>query len=861
MEEQIHIQERGKRGWTFYVIYSFILSGLLLLIFGGLLFFYHSHRLPDFSPLKGGNLNAYSIIYSEEDEVIGKFLMDNRIPISYEQIPKPLVNAFIAAEDADFFKHKGVDYKGILRAMFKNFLAGRIVQGGSTITQQVTKTFFLTPKRSLARKLKEVAYAFGLEQNLSKEEILTLYLNNIYLGNGAYGVEAAADSYFNKRVEQLNLAEVAMMAGLVKAPSRYSPVNNLKRAKDRQAYVLTRMTELGFVSQEQKEKALQIPLKIQSRESAYFSKAPYFTEFIRHQVERKYGKEKLYQEGLRIYTTLNLSFQKTAQKSVEAGLRELDKREGFRGPSQTLSPHEVKELPNKRKGTVPPLPQKEIFEGVILSKEDSKKSYTVWVEDRKGILPYSEMSWALNIKPTATYKPQKVKTPGDLLNPGDVVYVRVKESSKKEQALRLSLEQEPIVQGALLCLDPRTGFVRAMVGGRDFGESQFNRAISARRQPGSAFKPLIYAAALEKGYTPSTIIMDSPVEYSDPDGGTYWAPKNYDEDFMGPITFRNALAHSRNVVTVKILEDIGVGYALPFIKKLGIESSIKRDLSIALGTSGVSMMELTSAFAVFANGGERIKPIFIKKIVTMKGEVLEENTPYIEMEEKEEEEETAKTPPPASKEQAISPQNAFIMTHLLQGVVQHGTGQRAKVLGRPVAGKTGTSSDYSDAWFIGYTPSLLTGVWVGFDDKTSLGKKETGARAALPIWINFMDQALRNTPLDTPKPPQGITFIKVNIETGLPTNTDSPETITEAFIDSSIPRENEAGVTEGSSSGTPLPDRSPGETVQELPRWKDCPGRKHHHPAGDQDLLPHAKEKFSPKAEGGRLRLWLGTEF
>jgi penicillin-binding protein 1A len=777
-----------------------------------LLFFYYSHHLPDFSSLKAGNLNAYSIIYSEEDEVIGKFLMDNRIPISYGEIPKLLVNAFVAAEDADFFQHKGVDYKGILRAMFKNLLAGRIVQGGSTITQQVTKTFFLTPKRSLTRKLKEVAYAFGLEQSLTKEEILALYLNNIYLGNGAYGVEAAADSYFNKRVEQLNLAEMAMMAGLVKAPSRYSPVNNLKRAKDRQAYVLTRMAELGFVSQEQKEKALQIPLKIQSKESAYFSKAPYFTEFIRHQVERKYGKGKLYQEGLRIYTTLDLSLQKAAQRSVEAGLRELDKREGFRGPSQTLPPNEVKELPNKRKGSPPPLSQKEIFEGVILSKDDSKKSYTVWVEDRKGTLPYSEMSWALTMKPTATYRPQQVKTPGDLLNPGDVVYVRVKESSKKEQPLRLSLEQEPIVQGALLCLDPRTGYVRAMVGGRDFGESQFNRAISARRQPGSAFKPLIYAAALEKGYTPSTIIMDSPVEYSDPDGGTYWAPKNYDEDFMGPITFRNALAHSRNVVTVKILEDIGVGHALPFIKKLGIESSIKRDLSIALGTSGVSMMELASAFAVFANGGERVKPIFIKKIVTMNGEVLEENTPYIEMEERDEEEDVPKTPPPTSKERVISPQNAFIMTHLLQGVVQHGTGQRAKVLGRPVAGKTGTSSDYSDAWFIGYTPSLLTGVWVGFDDKTSLGKKETGARAALPIWVSFMDQALRNTPVDTLKPPPGITFIKVNIETGLPTNTDSPETITEAFIDDSVPRENETGVREGSSSETPVPERSPGGT-------------------------------------------------
>ncbi len=795
------------------MIYAFILSTLLFLISGALLFFYYSHRLPDFTPLKQRNLNAYSIVYSEEDEVVGKFLMDNRIPISYDRIPKQLVNAFIAAEDAEFFQHKGIDYKGILRAMFKNLLAGRIVQGGSTITQQVTKTFFLTPKRSLARKLKEVAYAFALERDLTKEEILTLYLNNIYLGNGAYGVEAAAESYFNKRVEQLNLAEMSMMAGLVKAPSRYSPVNNIKKAKDRQAYVLVRMTDLGIITQGQKEKALRTSLKIQPRESAYFSKAPYFTEFIRHQVERKYGKEKLYQEGLRIYTTLDLSFQRTAQKSVETGLRELDKREGFRGPLRTLSQKEMKELLNKKRGTLAPLPQNEIFEGVVLSKDDSKKFYTIWVEDRKGILPFSEMVWALHIKPTPSYRPQKVKTSGDLLNTGDVIHVRVKESPKKEQTPALTLEQEPLVQGALLCLDPKTGYVRAMVGGRDFSESQFNRAISSRRQPGSAFKPVIYAAALEKGYTPSTILMDSPVEYSDPDGGTYWAPKNYDKGFMGPITFRNALAHSRNVVTVKILEDIGVGYALKFIKRLGIESPIKRDLSIALGTSGVSMLELTSAFAVFANGGERIKPIFIKKIVTMKGEVLEENTPYIEMEEKEEEEETPQTPSPVLKEQAISAQNAFIMTHLLQGVVQHGTGQRAKILGRPIAGKTGTSSDYSDAWFIGYTPSLLAGVWVGFDDKTSLGKNETGARAALPIWISFMGQALRNTPIETLKPPKGITLIKVNIQTGLPSDGDSPETIMEAFSENSLPREKEGPEKEGPSPrpGTPIRGRSFGE--------------------------------------------------
>src|SRR4030043_537495 len=583
-----------------------------------------------------------------------------------------------------------------------------------------------------------------------------------------------------------------MMAGLVKAPSRYSPVNNFNRAKDRQAYVLTRMTELGFVSQEQREKALRAPLRIQSRESAYFSKAPYFTEFIRHQVERKYGKEKVYQEGLRIYTTLDLSFQRVAQKSVEMGLRKLDKRRGFRGPLHILSEKEVKELLKKKKGALNPLSRNEIFEGVILSKDDSKKFYTVWVADRKGMLPFSEMSWALTIKPTPNYRPQKVKTPGDLLQPGDVVQVRVKETFKKDQAPVLTLEQEPLVQGALLCLDPKTGYVKAMVGGRDFSESQFNRAIHSRRQPGSAFKPFIYAAALERGYTPSTLLVDSPVEYSDHDGGTYWAPKNYDKTFQGPITFRNALAHSRNVVTVKILEDIGVGYALPFIKKLGIESSIKRDLSIALGTSGVSMMELTSAFAVFANGGERIKPIFIKKIVTMKGEVLEENTPYIEMEEKEEEDEISETPSPVLRERVISAQDAFLMTHLLQGVVQHGTGQRAKVLGRPIAGKTGTSSDYGDAWFIGYTPSLLASVWVGFDDKASLGKDETGARAALPIWLYFMTEALKDLPIEQFTVPEGIILKRVSLETGLPVLDRDQETIIEAFLDGTVPGELES---------------------------------------------------------------------
>jgi penicillin-binding protein 1A len=800
---------RRRKGWTPYVVYVFIFFLLIPLLSGGLLFLYYSNHLPDFKPLKERNLNTYSIVYSEEDEVIGKFLMDNRIPIPYGQFPKHLVQAFVAAEDADFFQHRGIDYKGIARAMLKNLMAGRIVQGGSTITQQVTKSFFLTPKKSLLRKLKEVAYAFGLERNLAKEEILDLYLNNIYLGNGAYGVEAASESYFNKRAEQLNLAEMAMMAGLVKAPSRYSPVNNLQKAKDRQVYVLNRMLELRYITQEQKASALRTPLKIQSRESAYFSKAPYFTEFIRQQVERKYGKEKLYQEGLRIYTTLDLSLQRIAQKSLEAGLMELDKRQGFRGPIQNLSQKEMKDLLKKRRGSLSPLPPNEIFEGVILSKDESKKVYTVWVEDRKGVLPFSEMTWALHLKPSPQFPLEKVKSPSDLLKAGDVVHVRGIGPQKKDQPLLLTLEQEPLVQGALICIDPQTGYVKALIGGRDFSESQFNRAVSSRRQPGSAFKPLIYAAALEKGYTPSTILLDSPVEYSDHDGGTYWAPKNYDKNFMGPITFRNALAHSRNVVTVKILEDTGVGDALKFIKKMGIESPIKRDLSIALGTSGVSMLELTGAFNVFANGGERVNPVFIKKIVTMKDEVLEENYPYVEWEEKEEEEEIREFPSPVGKERVISPQNAFIMTHLLQGVVQHGTGQRAKVLGRPVAGKTGTSSDYADAWFIGYTPSLLATVWVGFDDKTSLGNNETGARAALPIWISFMASALRNTPIEEFKVPSGITMTKVNIETGLPSDGSPQETILEAFVEGTVPADKGDQTKEEPSSGIPVTGKHP----------------------------------------------------
>ncbi len=770
------LRKRARKGIAFCCLSFCILPLLFLLFAGALVFLNYSRSLPDFSTLKARHLNACSMVYSDEDEVVAKFLMDNRIPIPYERIPKPLIQAFVAAEDAEFFKHGGVSSKSIVRAMFKNLLAGRIVQGGSTITQQVIKTFFLTPQRSLFRKLKEAAYAFGLERNLTKQQILFLYLNNIYLGNGAYGIEAASESYFNKRVGQLNLAETAMLAGLVKAPSRYCPLNNFEKAKGRQAYVLDRMLHLGFISRSDRDEALLQPLQIQSKENACFSKAPYFSELIRQQVERKYGKERLYQEGLRIYTTLNLSFQKAAQRSLDAGLRELDKRQGFRGPLRSLTPKELNNLLNRKRGALLPFSADRDHESVILSRDDPKGLYWIWAGGRIGCLPYSEAAWAFPIKEASSPHSKKARDPS-MLKPGDVVHVRAKDPSAKAPLPVFTLDQEPIVQGALLCIDPHTGYVKAMVGGRDFEKSQFNRAVHSRRQPGSAFKPLIYAAAFEKGYTPFTVLMDSPVAYANHGDDTYWAPENYDKKFRGAVSLRDALAYSRNVVTVKLLEDIGIGHTLRFIKRSGIESPIKRNLSIALGTSEVSMLELTSAFGVFANGGERVKPIFIRKIVTLNGEVLEEDSPHIELEEEDAGKEGPESRAPVKKEWVLPSRNAFLMTRLLQGVVEYGTGQKAKALGRPVAGKTGTSSGFADAWFIGYTPSLLTSVWVGFDDKASLGENETGARAALPIWVSFMRQALRNKPVEDFKVPDEIALVRASIESG---QTASDEVFAEA---------------------------------------------------------------------------------
>ncbi len=781
--------------------FSFIFFSLIIMATVGSLglFLYFSHNLPDIDSLKYYRPNLITKIFSIDEELIEEFYTERRLIIPFEEIPEILIKAFVAAEDARFYEHKGIDYRSILRALFRNIEAREIIQGGSTITQQVTKSLLLSPEKKLSRKIREAILAYRIEKNLSKEEILKLYLNQIYLGYGSYGVEAASKNYFGKPVSDVNLPEAALLAGLPRAPNRYSPLNHPRRAKQRQQYVLERMVKDGYLSKEEARRVFNTPLIIRKlRERGLPKKAPYFVEHIRRYLEDKYGADRLYNDGLFVYTTVDLRIQSAAKRALRRGLLELDKRQGYRGPLDRLDPDEVESFLDKvqkeeiGRSTVPEefilypegivqvvtqeslSPEKEVPEvgkvyPAVVVKIASKK-VEVRIGRSSGVLPLEEISWALPPHLKSGYH-LKVSDPTMVLSVGDVILVKVKES-EKDGTLLVSLEQEPLVQGALLALDPNTGLVKAMVGGYDFEKSQFNRAFQSRRQPGSAFKAIIYCAALDKGYTPVTTIIDSPLIYDDKEKDVTWKPKNYEERFYGPVTFRGALAHSRNVVTVKILEDIGIRYLIDYAGAIGISSSLTEDLSLALGSSGVSLLELTRAYGVFAAGGYYYPSLFVKRIVDRDGNILEENYPHLE-----------------EPERVISEQTSFVMTNLLKNVVEHGTGWRIKALGRPVAGKTGTSDDLHDAWFVGYTADLVAGVWVGFDHEASLGRFETGSRAASPIWLEFMKEVLAGSPIKDFSVPDGIVFAKIDAETGLLATPESENFVFEAFKEGTAPTE------------------------------------------------------------------------
>jgi penicillin-binding protein 1A len=678
-------------------------------------------RVVDYSP------PVTTQVFAANGTLIAEFYSEKRYLMPIDRIPRVVRDAFIAAEDDGFYQHRGIEPVSITRALINNLVAGGKVQGGSTITQQVVKQLALTPEKSYERKLKEMILALRLEEYLPKDEILELYLNHIYLGSGAYGVAAAAHEYFNKEIEDLGLAEAALLAGLPQAPTRYSPFRNWPEAKARQRYVLTRMANAGFITGDQRDEALNQPLALATRKGSFLA-APYFVEHVRRVLEERFGPKALYEMGLRVHTTLDLDLQNAADTAVRNGVDTLSARHGgYRGIFREMDPADREAYVAEREAffKANPVEMSKTYDGLVTSLGQGVAR--VQIGSVVGKLPLDGSDGKGRVPPQIN----------------DMIRVKVVDIADDDY--RFEFDPSTSLEGALVAIVPATGEVKALVGGYDFDRSQFNRITQARRQPGSAFKPLVYAAALDRNFTPASVIIDEPVCYND--NGRRWCPQNYSEDFKGPTTLRTALMQSRNVVTVKLVHSIGVRYAVGYLRHFGLKGTLPVNLSLALGTAELTPLELARAYCTFANQGMLPNPTFITKITDAQGNVLERTEPELE--------------------QAIPPETAFQITSMLQDVVRRGTGRKADGLGRPTAGKTGTTNHFHDNWFIGYTPGLLTAVWVGFDDKRSLGSKETGGRNAAPIWKAFMDVAVQGLPTDDFPIPNGLKCVNVDPDTGL----------------------------------------------------------------------------------------------
>ncbi len=628
-----------------FFLYTIAVALLIGAIAVGGILYYFGHDLPDRLDLASTYEPAVvSTVYDAQEKPIGEFYLQRRIVVPLERIPQHVVKALLAAEDSRFYAHRGIDIYAIVRASFANLKRRGVHEGASTLTQQLVRGFFLTPERTFSRKIREAILAYRVEKNHTKDEILYLYLNQVYFGHGNYGIEAASRDYFGKSVSDINIAEAALLAGLPRSPSRNSPYRDFFAARDRQRYVLGRMLAEGYITRAVYEEALQTPIHLSPAPALNSQIAPHFVEHVRRVLGDTYGFRPLLQGGLRIYTTLDSDLQEAAQKAVRQGL--------------------------------------------------------------------------------------------------DEVRLRVKKKAGVKAPAR-----EGEVEGALLAIEPQTGMVRALVGGYDFGQSQYNRALQAKRQPGSSFKPIIYSAALESGLSELSVVQDGPLSFRLA-GGKIWAPQNYDNKFHGPVTLRTALAHSLNSVSVRLVQRVGVERTIQQARKLGIESPIEKNLSLALGSPSVTLLEMVRAFGVFAGGGKLAEPLFILKVTDRDGSVLEEREPSVKP--------------------VLSPEIAYVMTDMLKNVVQSGTARAAAKLGKNIAGKTGTTSDYRDNWFIGYNPSLVAGVWVGYDDHRSIGDRETGASTALPIWLAFMKQANEGKEEEEFPVPEGINWMDVNLRERYP---------------------------------------------------------------------------------------------
>lgn len=797
-------------GRLFKIVFGLLTVLILAVVLvSGVLYYHFSKDLPKITRISEYNPPLVSEVFADDGTKIGEFWQECRFLIPYEKIPKILIHAFIASEDERFWEHKGVDFQSILRAFVKNLRAGHVVEGGSTITQQVARSLVLTRTKSLDRKVKEAILATEIEQKLSKEQILHLYLNQIYLGNRAYGVQAASRNYFHKNLNELGLAEIAMIAGLPSAPTNYSPLNNPEMARQRQLRVLERMLLNGYINKKQYDEAMTTTLKIYrwgTDKDFNYKHAPYFVEHIRRHIQENYGEDALYYGGLKIQTTASLLANQAADHAVKRGLMEVERRKGFRGGIATLHADKIKpyaeaihrELVELEEPVVIPIPvggnpsiptpihDNQLYKGVVI-EVDTQGTAKILIGHATGIISPTNRAWI-----------------GHSPKVGEIYWVKKKDNDN------FTIDQEPKLESALFSYEPLTGEVKAMVGGFSFRRSEFNRATQALRQPGSSFKPVIYSAALDKGYTPKTVVVDSPVSYQ-VGRNELWTPKNYGNKYNGPMPLRSALANSVNIIAVKMFHNIGIDYVVAYARKLGFSTPINKYLSSALGASDVTLMELARAYGTFPTGGIRPELIFIRKITDKTGKVLEENHPTaIDPEHVfdgvgEELAEDLKTGLNSDlmmagdkiikdeklkltkdelqilygksipKGHVISPQTAFLMVDMMKGVVDHGTGFKAKELKRPAAGKTGTTNDESDAWFIGYLPDLVAGVWMGYDNRKSIGPKMTGGVISAPIWLYYMEDYLKGKPVkDFAKPNMKISEID-SLRGGSAISTSKPE--------------------------------------------------------------------------------------
>ncbi|KTD07154.1 penicillin-binding protein 1A [Legionella jamestowniensis] len=745
----------------------------LLIVCASFLYLYLESQLPNVDSLKTVKLQVPLRIYTQDGLLIQEYGEKRRIPLSYEEIPPTLVHAILATEDQRFFEHPGVDIFGLGRATVRMIQTGTKSQGGSTITMQVARNFFLSRKKTFLRKFNEILLAIKIDRELSKEKILELYLNKIYLGNRAYGVGAAAEVYYGKPLNELDLAELAMIAGLPQAPSTQNPIANPLAAKKRRDHVLERLLEEKYITEKQYQEAINQPITAKYHGTNIEVSAPYVAEMIRQSLYDHFGP-KAYTKGYKVYTTIKGPLQITANKVVTENLLAYDRRHGYRGPVAKISGVDSKS-PDSIHKLLAQYPVIGSLEPAVILAVGEKEAIAATRHGRNFTIPWEGLSWA---RPALKHgwmgrAPTKAQ---QVVAVGDIVYVH-----NQDNQWRLS--QIPQVEAALVALNPNDGALEALVGGFNFQKSKFNRATQSERQPGSSFKPFVYAAALSKGYTLATLVNDAPVVVDDPSQANLWRPHNVNLKFNGPTRLKDALVHSRNLVSIRVLDDIGFDYAIDFISRFGFrKDKLPKALSLALGSLSVSPLELTAAYAVFANGGFRVEPYLIDHITDNNGNILLQAKPSIACENCK----LDKVDPATLAPRIIPADIAFLMNTALQDVIQHGTAHAAKVLNRPdLAGKTGTTNDQVDAWFSGFNSDLVVTTWIGYDNPQSL--HEYAAGLALPMWIDFMKVALANLPQKELPQPENVVAVRIDPVTGLLAKNNQPNAIIEYFREQDVP--------------------------------------------------------------------------